>query len=251
MEGPIVPEAAGRPRANSEGALFQNSYDYTTPYPEQGGKNGADLALELLGAKEAPFDVSGHLRAPAWVGGAMAYPPVPPSLGGVKKREPSAAARRSMLLFGLTLDKALEGVEEAIALGATSERAASAYTEVAPDHVDMVPRLVRELVEDKLVPAEYADLPPESIAKMFQINPRATPQAQKPAQQSISFTTNSEGRNIIKHATLADVVKTFATEAQGTKPRNNVWPISTPLPKAVLRTPESLAAAFHPLSTSY
>lgn len=202
----------GRPRSHSEGAVFQNSFDYSVPYAEYGGKNGADLALELLGARDAPFDSEGRLRVPAYIGSCLAYPPFPVSLGGDSKRQVSKAARRSILKLGIPEDDTIEGIEELVALSASVE---TAPDEVQVDDSDIVPRIVGELVEDNVVPEEYADLPPEEIAKMFHINPRSRPKG-KPKEHSITHATNVEGRTIIEHATLQQVIKAFASDAQGT-----------------------------------
>ena len=215
--GPHVDSnSPGRPRSHSEGAVFQNSFDYSVPYAEHGGKNGADLALDLLGARDAPFDSEGRLRVPTHIGSYLAYPHIPVSLGGDSKRQVSKAARRSFLKLGIPEDDTIDGIEELVALSASIE----SPDETAPDevHVDdseLVPRIVGELVEDNVVPEEYADLPPEEIAKMFHINPRSTPK-RKPKEHSITHATNAEGRTIIEHATLQQVVKAFASDAQGT-----------------------------------
>lgn len=205
-----------RPRSHSEGSAFQNSYDYTIPYEEYNGKNGADLALELLGAAEAPFDVAGQLRVPWVVGKAMAGPAVPATLASDVKREPSKAAKRWASKVGATGDAMLDGMEELVFLskadkmGSISE---SSSTSTSADH--FVPSIISELVEDNLVPKQYAALPPEEIAKMFQINPRATPRP-KPNEQTISYSINAEGRTIIESATLPQIVKAYASDAQGT-----------------------------------
>jgi hypothetical protein len=204
----------GRPRSHSEGAAFQNSYDYTMPYAEYGGKNGADLALELLGAREAPFDATGHLRVPAWVGEALAFPPVPALLSSLVKKSYASGYRRSIIMNGTEDESKLEGVEEVVALGAHLDASElSDYEDDLLDKFDLVPRLIHELVEDKVVPHEFAALPPEEIAKMFQIKPHNTPRA-KAEEHSITYSTNPEGRTIIQHATLAQVVKVFSTDAQ-------------------------------------
>lgn len=206
----------GRPRSHSEGSAFQNSYDYTIPYEEYDGKNGADLALELLGASDAPFDVGGQLRVPLWVGKALAGPAVPATLAADVKREPSKAAKRWASKVGASGDAMLDGMEELVVLSKADKVGSISESSGASTNAEhFVPRIISELVEDNLVPKQYAALPPEEIAKMFQINPRASPRP-KPNEQTISYSINSEGRTIIESATLPQIVKAYASDAQGT-----------------------------------
>ena len=220
LAGPSLLDAQacdfGRPRSHSEGAAFQNSFDYTIPYEEYDGKNGADLALELLGAHDAPFDAAGQLRVPFWVGKHLAYPPVPASLANDIKREPSKAAKRAVQKMGLSEDGAIDGIEELAFLSKVDHiRSLSDSNEAIGSTDRFVPRIISELVEDNLVPKQYAALPPEEIAKMFQINPRASPRP-KPNEQTISYSINAEGRTIIEYATLPQIVRAYASDAQGT-----------------------------------
>lgn len=217
----------GRPRSYSEGAAFQNSYDYTIPYEDHDGKNGADLALELLGASEAPFDLAGQLKVPLWVGQALAHPPEPSHLAGDMKREPSKAAKRWLSKLGVSGDGMLDGMEELVVLSKADNARTVSESSVSSSEADqLVPRIISELVEDDLVPKQYAALPPEEIAKMFQINPRASPR--KPSESSISYSINSEGRTIIEYASLPQIVKAYASDAQGTLTLHSIkslcWP---------------------------
>lgn len=219
------PQNEMRPRSHSEGAAFQNSYDYTVPYEEYDGKNGADLALEMLGARTAPFDVAGQLRVPPWVGAALAYPPVPLHLSSEIKREPSKAVRRSLAKLGITQDCNIDGFEELVVLGLDDQKNVH-FTDSNDDERSterLVPRIISELVEDKVVPQQYAALPPEEIAKMFQINPRQTSNPSKSSEQTISYAINPEGRTIIEFATLPQIVRAYASDAQGTKTQNQFF----------------------------
>lgn len=209
--------AFGRPRSHSEAAAFLNSFDYSTPYAAYNGKNGADLALELLGAQEAPFDAEGQLVVPAWVGKALSRPYMPKGLSNNASREQSKSLRRYIAKLGTVKPEEVDGIEEIVALGMPKLGDAFSDDDMpAPAYDDPVPRLISELVEDHVVPQEFVELPPEEIAKMFQINPRQSPR-NKPLESNITYSVNAEGRTVIQYATLSQVVKAFSSDAQGTK----------------------------------
>lgn len=213
-----VSSPPGRPRSFSEGALFQNSYDYTVPYVEHGGKNGAELALEMLGAQESPFNVDGKLRVPLWLGSAMSYPPSLLKVSSDHRKEASETTKKAMLRFGLPIDVPFEGFEELVALGASLDYNPSTYLDLSDTHLVADPSLISEFIEDKLIPEEHASLPPERIAKLFHLGPLKKGRSSRrgSSQLAISYTVNSEGRKIIEHATLAEVIAVFSSEAQGT-----------------------------------